>query len=64
MMKLVMMSNATHSGLLTPNMIANHEIMVQNTALFHGPWYLQARVAAIAPHLDRVMGDDGYIPEL
>ena len=62
-MKLVMMSNATHSGLLTPNMIANLEIMVQNTALSHGPWSRQARVAAIAPHLDRGMVGDGYIPE-
>ena len=51
-MKLVMLSNLTPRGLLTPNMLANLERMAQYIALFHGSWFLQARVVAIAPRLD------------
>ena len=51
-MKLVMLSGVTPRGLLTPNMLVNLKQMALYISLFHGPWFLQARVAAIAPRLD------------
>ncbi len=51
-MKLVMLSDVTPPDLLTPAMTRDLKRMAQYVALFHGPWFLQARVAAMAPRLD------------
>ena len=47
-----MLSDVVPPGFLTPAMIVNLQKMAIFIALFHGPWFLQARIAPIAPRLD------------
>ena len=57
-MKLVMLSNSLPAGLVTPAMLVNLKRMAVYIALFHGPWFLQARVPAVAPRLDLQLWND------
>ena len=57
-LKLTMLANVTPSGLLTPNMIVALDRIAEYIALFHGPWYLQARLPAPSPRLDLQLWQD------
>ena len=63
-MKLVMLSNVLPPGLVTPAMMTNLKRMAQYISLFHGPWFLQARVPAVAPRLDLQLWDDMCVYEV
>ncbi len=58
LLKLVRLKNVLPPGLVTPTMMAGMERMAQFIALFHGPWFLQARLAAAAPRLDLQLWKD------
>ncbi len=51
-LKLSMLADVLPPGILTPAMVPLIDRMAQYIALFHGPWYLQARLAAPSPRLD------------
>lgn len=51
-MKLALLADVLPRGLLTPNMLEGIDRMAQYIALFHGPWFLQARLSTPAPRLD------------
>ena len=57
-LKLALLANVCPRGLLTPNMLDGIDKMAQFIAIFHGPWYLQARIAAAAPRLDLQLWQD------
>ena len=50
-----MLSDVVPPGFLTPAMIVNLQKMAIFIALFHGPWFIQARIAPIAPRFDLEM---------
>ena len=51
-MKLAMLADVLPRGLLTPAILGDIKRMAQFISLFHGPWFLQARIAPVAPRLD------------
>ena len=51
-MKLVLLKNQLPAGLVTPNMGQKLERMAQFVSIFYTPWFLQARLAPLAPRLD------------
>lgn len=57
-MKLTMLADVALPGLLTPALLTNIDRMAQYISLFHGPWFLQARLPAAAPRLDLQLWQD------
>ena len=57
-LKLAMIANVTPQGLLTPTILRKIDRMAQYIASFHGPWFLLAVVAPIAPCLDLQLWQD------
>lgn len=51
-MKLCMLKDVLPPGLVTPDMRTNIDRMALFISLFHGPWFLQSRLAIVAPRLD------------
>ena len=51
-MKLALLADNLLPGLMTLNMRVNIVRMALYIALFHGPWFLQARLPSAAPSLD------------
>ena len=51
-MKPAFLADALPKSLVTPVMQDGIDRMAQNIALFHGPWFLQARLSVCAPWLD------------
>lgn len=51
-LKLALLADDLPPGVLTPAKRVNVDRMAQYISLFHGPWFLQARLAAAAPRLD------------
>lgn len=52
LMKLSMLGNNLHPGMVTPRMQREIDEIAEYIALFHGPLFLQSRIAAYAPRLD------------
>jgi hypothetical protein len=59
-----MLANVTPRGLLTQAMLPKIDRMAQYIAIFHGPWFLQARLAAPAPRLDLRLWQDMCLYEV
>ena len=57
-LKLSLLADDLPRGVLTVTMRQNVDRMAQYIALFHGSWFLQARVAPIAPRLDVQLWED------
>ena len=51
-LKLAMLANVTPPRLLTARKLQGIDKMAEFIALFHGPWFLQARLPAPSPRLD------------
>ena len=51
-LKLAMLADVLPPGLITPDVLPGLDKMSQYIALWHGPWFLQARLAIPAPRLD------------
>ncbi len=51
-MKIAMLADVLPPGLVTPAMSTKIDRMAIFISLFHGPWFLQARIPAVAPRLD------------
>ncbi len=45
-------------GLVTDDHLAGIKQMAEFIAIFYGPWFLQARIAAVAPRLDLQLWND------
>ena len=63
-LKMVMLANDLPQGLATPEMMTSLTRMAQYIALFHGPWYLQANMAVLAPRLDLHLWDNMALYEV
>lgn len=63
-LKLVMLRNVLPQGLVTPAMMESLLRMAQYIALFHGPWFLQGRIPAVAPRLDLELWTDMCLYEV
>ena len=57
LLKMALLANILPPGLVTPAMRAKIDRMALYIALFHGPWFLQARVSVVAPRLDIQLWD-------
>ena len=52
LLKMSMLGNNLHQGMVTPLIQRQIDDMAEFIALFYGPLFLQARIAAYAPRLD------------